>query len=78
MVRLGGLSTTLSSIFPFEKSKAAEAALVAEYNKYGLENWDGTQSPCIDPEHSAPTVSLRSSVLQKGSSLHAIDLRAGE
>jgi hypothetical protein len=80
-LRLGGLSTTLSSIFPFEKSKVAEAASVAEYIKYGFENWDGTQSPCIDPEHfaeSAPMVSLRSFVLQKGQSLCAIDLRAGE
>jgi hypothetical protein len=49
-LRLGGLSTTPSSTSPFEKSKAAEAALVAEYIKYGFENWDGTQSPCIDPE----------------------------
>jgi hypothetical protein len=77
-LRLGGLSTTPSSTFPFEKSKAAEAASVAEYIKYGFENWDGTQSPCIDPEHSAPMVSLRSAVLKKGPSLRAIDLRAGE
>jgi hypothetical protein len=77
-LRLGGLSTTPSSTFPFEKSKAAEAALVAEYIKYGFENWDGTQLPCIDPEHSAPMVSLRSAILKKGPSLRAIDLRAGE
>jgi hypothetical protein len=77
-LRLGGLSTTPSSTFPFEKSKVTEAASVAEYYKYGFENWDGTQSPCIDPEHSALMVSLQSSVLQKGPSLRAIDLRAGE
>jgi hypothetical protein len=65
---------TPSSILSFEKSKAAKAASVVEYIKYGFENWDGTQSPCIDPEHSAPTVSLRSSLLQKWSSLHAIEL----
>ena len=35
---LGGLSTTPSSIFPFEKSKAAEVASVAKYIKYGFEN----------------------------------------
>ena len=69
---------TLSSTFPFEKSKAAGAISVAEYIKYGFENWDGTQSPYIDPEHSVLMVSLRSSVLQKCPSLHAIDLRAGE
>jgi hypothetical protein len=78
VLQLGGLSTTPSSTFPFEKSKAAEAASVAEYNKYGFENWDRMQSPCIDPEHSAPMVSLRSSVLQKGPSLRAIDLKVGE
>jgi hypothetical protein len=77
-LQLGGLSTTLSSTFPFEKSKAAEAASVAKYIKYDFENWDGAQSPCIDPEHSPPMVSLWSSVLQKGPSLRAIDLRAGE
>jgi hypothetical protein len=77
-LRLGGLSTTPSSTFPFEKSKAAEAASVAENIKYDFENWDGTQSPCIDPEHSAPMVSLRSTILKKGPSLRAIDLRAGE
>jgi hypothetical protein len=77
-LRLGVLSTTPSSTFPFQKSKAVEAASVVEYIKYNFENWDGTQSPCIDPEHSAPMVSLRSSILQKGPSLHAIDLRAGE
>jgi hypothetical protein len=32
-LQLGGLSTTPSSTFPFEKSKAAEAASVAEYIK---------------------------------------------
>jgi hypothetical protein len=37
-LRLGRLSTTPSSTFPFEKSKAAEAASVAEYIKYGFEN----------------------------------------
>jgi hypothetical protein len=78
VLQLGGLSMTPSSTFPFEKSKAAEAASVAEYIKYGFENWDGTQSPCIDPEHSTPMVSLRSAVLQKGPSMRAIDLRAGE
>jgi hypothetical protein len=77
-LRLGGLSTIPSSTFPFEKSKTIEAASVAEYIKYGFENWDGTQSPCIDPEHSAPMVSLQFAVLQKGPSLRAIDLRAGE
>jgi hypothetical protein len=77
-LRLGGLSTTLSSTFPFEKSKAAEVVSVTKYIKYGFENWDGTQSPCIDPEHSAPMVSLQSFVLQTGPSLRAIDLRAGE
>jgi hypothetical protein len=77
-LRLGGLSTTPSSTFPFEKSRVAEAASVAEYIKYGFENWDKTQSPCIDLEHSARMVSLWSSVLQKGPSLCAIDLKAGE
>jgi hypothetical protein len=77
-LRLGGLSTTPSSTFPFEKSKAAEVASVAEYIKYSFENWDETQSPWIDLEHSALMVSLRSSILQKGPSLRAIDLRAGE
>jgi hypothetical protein len=67
-----------SSTFLFEKSKAIEAASVAEYIKYGFENWDRTQSPCIDPEHSVLMVSLQSSVLQKGPLLRAIDLRAGE
>jgi hypothetical protein len=57
-LRLGGLSTTPSSTFPFEKSKATEAASVAEYIKYDFENWDGTQSPCIDPEHSPPGLSV--------------------
>ena len=42
---------TTSSTFPFEKSKAVEAALVVEYIKYGFKNWDGAQSPCIDLEH---------------------------
>jgi hypothetical protein len=69
---------TPSSTFSFEKSKAAEAASVAEYIKYGFENWDGTHSPCIDPEHSTSMVSLRSFVLQKGPSLRAIDFKAGE
>ena len=41
VLRLGGLSTT-PSIFPFEKSKAIEAMSVAEYIKYGFENWDRT------------------------------------
>jgi hypothetical protein len=77
-LRLGGLSTIPSSTFPFEKSKAAEAASVVEYIEYSFENWDGTQSPCIDPGHSAPMVSLRSAVLQKGPSLRTIDLKAGE
>jgi hypothetical protein len=67
-----------SSTLSFEKSKAAEAASIVEYIKYGFENWDRAQLPCIDPEHSAPTVSLRSSVVQKRSSLHAIELRVGE
>jgi hypothetical protein len=77
-LQLGGLSTTPSSTFPFEKSKAAEAASIAKYIKYGFENCDGTQSPCIDLEHSAPMVSLWSAVLQKGLSLRAIDLKARE
>jgi hypothetical protein len=77
-LRLRGLSTTSSSTFPFEKSKAAETASIAKYIKYGFENWERTQSLCIDPEHSASMVSLRFAVLQKGPSLHAIDLRAGE
>ena len=37
-VQLGGLSTTPSSTFSFEKSKLAKAASVVEYIKYGLEN----------------------------------------
>jgi len=77
-LRLGGLSTTPSSTFPFEKSKAAEAASVAEYIKYGFENWDGTQSPCSDPEHSGPMVSQGSSAIQKCPMFRALDLRAGE
>jgi hypothetical protein len=52
-LRLGGLFTTPSSTLPFAKSIAADVALVVEYIKYGFKNWDGTQSPWIDPEHSA-------------------------
>jgi hypothetical protein len=37
-----------------------------------------SRTPCIDPEHSAPMVSLRSAIVQKGPWLGAIDLRAGE
>jgi hypothetical protein len=69
---------TPSSTLPFVKSTAAETTSVVEYIKYGFENWDGTQSPCIDLEHFALTVSLRSSILQKGSLLHAIEFRVGE
>ena len=77
-LRLGGLPTTLSSTFPFEKSKITKTASVAKYIKYGFENWDKTQLPCIDPEHSVPMVSLWSSILQKCPSLRTIDFRAGK
>jgi hypothetical protein len=78
VLRLGGLSTTPSSTLPFAKSTATKAAFVAEYIKYGFENWDGTKSPCIDPEYSASMLSLWSFVLQKGSPSHASKLRAEE
>jgi hypothetical protein len=65
--RLGGLFTIPSSKLPFAKSTAAEAASVAEYIKYGFENWDGRQCSSIDPEHSASALALPAPVLQEGS-----------
>ena len=56
--RLGGLFTTLSSALPFAKFKAAEAASVAEYIKYGFKNSDGRQCSSNDLEYSTSALAL--------------------
>jgi hypothetical protein len=61
---------------PFAKSTATEAASVAEYIKYGFENWDGRQCSSIDPEHSASALALQAPVLQEGSTSHAMELKS--